>query len=463
VSDERLASPWYDIGAPERADGMPAAFPAVHPDAVGTRAERWATWVEDQVGPLRWWQKLVMARALEVDAAGEFVWRRVLVTTPRQVGKSVLLSALALARIHAAEELGEEQLVLHLSMNLMNAGSVMGRHWPWAHERGYRVTRSKEQQAITLPTGDQWRIVAAKSAFGFSAGCVLVDEAWELSRQEITSGVIPTMAARSHAQLWMFSTANNLCTDYVPGLLRGSDPSAAVMGWWAPRDSDPQDWEALRAASPYHDERRAVAVRLMWDSAPELRSEFLNIWPDVFADAGRWLSLVDWQAARADRLPAPAGPVVGAVEVNRTGERVTWMRGHLDAQGRLVVRGGAAGSVDRALQDMGAVESMVAGASLRPMLEVEVPVQSYGVAQTMAWSGVFAEAVRRRQVVHDGDPWLLGQVAVARAEARGEQGAVLAPRRTPGDDVTGVKLCIWLHHRLRRRDVDRPQPAAAIW
>src|SRR5262249_42866566 len=89
-----------------------------HPDAVGSYgadAEFWARACWDI--HLRWWQKLALRRLLEHDAAGQLVWPDAIVSTARQVGKSILLRTIAGWRSHD-RRLGELPVVLHTGKDL---------------------------------------------------------------------------------------------------------------------------------------------------------------------------------------------------------------------------------------------------------------------------------------------------------------------------------------------------------
>src|SRR4051794_30121782 len=92
-----------------------------HPNAVGSygnAAVNWGFSIPMHLGRVvapRWWQRLVLDRALEFDAAGRLCWRTVVVSAPRQVGKSVLERVLCTWRLHNAELFdGQSQDVLHV-------------------------------------------------------------------------------------------------------------------------------------------------------------------------------------------------------------------------------------------------------------------------------------------------------------------------------------------------------------
>ena len=101
--DECWRVPWLRHFLDIPADASwPRFMTRPHPNAVDsyTGAE-FIAWSEARSGrPLRWWQRLAATRLLEHDAAGALVWLWVLLSTARQVGKSVLLGELALWRLH---------------------------------------------------------------------------------------------------------------------------------------------------------------------------------------------------------------------------------------------------------------------------------------------------------------------------------------------------------------------------
>ncbi len=95
-------------------DGEPPhAMTLPHPDAVGSYGWQAVDWVRREMGvELRWFQQLSMVRQLEHDRDGALVWRSVVESTPRRVGKSVRLRCLCCWRVAHADLFGEPQTVL---------------------------------------------------------------------------------------------------------------------------------------------------------------------------------------------------------------------------------------------------------------------------------------------------------------------------------------------------------------
>ena len=174
---------------------------APHPRAVGSYGPEFSAWSEARSGrPLRWWQRLAATRLLEHDAAGLLVWLVVLLTTSRQVGKSVLLGDLALWRIGQARRWGEPQLALLVSKDNAAAAEVHRPARAWARGQGWKVREANGEQEIATPDGSRWAIRGQGSVYSYSASLAMVDEAWAVDPAAVEDGLEPTMAERTSPQ-----------------------------------------------------------------------------------------------------------------------------------------------------------------------------------------------------------------------------------------------------------------------
>ena len=159
--------------------------------------------------PLRWWQRLVAARLLEIDAAGRLVWEAVVFSTARQVGKSWLLRELCLWRIHQGERFGEPQDVLHTGKDLAvcQGGPAPGAHL--GQGRARRATRcarsTARRRSSCLADGSRWMLRAKEAVYGYAVSMAAVDEAWKVRAAPIDEGLTPTMVEREQAQLLLIS------------------------------------------------------------------------------------------------------------------------------------------------------------------------------------------------------------------------------------------------------------------
>ena len=120
-------------------------------------------WLEREAGiDLRWFQRLTLTRQLEHDADGLLVWLIVLLTTSRQVGKSVLLRGGATWRLHQADLFGEEQTIMHTGKDLPVCKEVQ------------RLARAVGQGAAATPcasrTGTRRSPSRSRAHVGWCAG-----------------------------------------------------------------------------------------------------------------------------------------------------------------------------------------------------------------------------------------------------------------------------------------------------
>lgn len=299
------ATVWADVSdtlppslAAVPPDGVPPRYmTARHPRAVGSYGEEFLEWAEDTQGihprrteGLRWWQTMAAWRALEHDIDGLLVWRNVLMTVSRQVGKSWLLRAIMLWRIQKGLDWGEPQQVLHVAHKSLAAMEVWRPAARWAvAEPGFKTRWATGEQCIEfMDDGSRWMIQAANEGAGvaFSLSMILVDEAWRISRTIVDGALDPTLAESYNPQLWLVSTAGDSNSDlfgtYRSRALRTlTDPdNTLLIEWSAPDDADITSPETWRMASPLWTPRREseVGEKLNKTEVIEFRQQWLNQW-----------------------------------------------------------------------------------------------------------------------------------------------------------------------------------------
>jgi hypothetical protein len=318
-------------GMPDSAS-WPRLMTGRHPRAVGTYGPEIAAWALERprmhVRPLkalRWWQNLGLGRAFEHDADGRLVWRTVIISGPRQVGKSYLERIACGWRLHQAERFGGPQDVLHVAHKLVGAQEVWrpAARWATATYGREAVRWANGEQKIEIPDGGRWMIQAANEGAGvaFSLSMILVDEAWSVSRTVVDAALSPTLAEAEQPQIWLVSTAGDARSDLMAGYRAlalgleepGDGDDILLIEWSAPPDPDLDidDPEVWRAASPHWDERRRAAVAEARRNVGELefRHQWLNQWvtqlsPPLFDPAV-------WPAARWDDLLPTGRPTFG--------------------------------------------------------------------------------------------------------------------------------------------------------
>ena len=208
------------------------------------------------------WQRQVLDAALEYDRGGVPAYRTVVVTVPRQNGKTTLLWALMLWRslawpkqeIVATAQTGQEanekwrDYVLFVDENEAVSPLIDN------------VRRSNGTELLTWVNGSRHRVRAptGQAGHGLTIDLAIIDEAWSLKNENVLQAFRPAMVTRPNAQLWIVSTAGTrdsaLLKRHVElgreGVESGSDKGMAYFEWSAPEDMAADDVEAWRLAMP---------------------------------------------------------------------------------------------------------------------------------------------------------------------------------------------------------------------
>jgi hypothetical protein len=386
------------------------------------------------------WQRLVLDRALEVNAAGEFCWQTVIVSTPRQAGKGVLIMIIATARAEHAPDFGIRQTILHVSNNLRSAQNVHRMAWKWAADRGLHVSRAVDSSEIRWPDHDStWRLASTRAIWGQSASLTVLDECWDVDPAVFEVALGPTLLQSNRAQAWLLSTANagstGLMEKYRAKAL-GGDPRTLIMEWSS--DGDPDDPVSWRAASPIWSAQRA-AILETFRGVDGFAEQYLNRWPSERPGGSGWPA--GWGACPRVMFPPPWG-CTGAVEASHD----------LDSFGVAVARG-EAGRVQvwsRQLPTLVAAVQQLAewrpsmvfvGMTIATAVEGSWEVRPVGAKETKLATPIVAAAVRDGLLDHDHDRATLAEVAHART-VTGESGPVLSPRASRGSVAT-IKAATW--------------------
>ena len=385
---------------------------------------------------MRWWQRLVATRLLEVDAAGRLVWETLVLSLARQLGKSWLLRELCFWRIHQAGHYGEPQDVLHTGKDMAICKEVQrpARIWAKARPQEYRVREVNGQEEIEYLAdgqGSRWMLRAKEGVYGYAVSVAAVDEAWKVKASSVDEGLTPTMAEREQPQLYLISTAHRQATKLMlerrqVALAHLEDGAGDLLiEWSAPAGAELEDLDGWRAASPHWTPRRRglVAARLEAMRAGEMedpdeadpeesfRAQWLNQWPaKIHQPSGPTAPLLAagvWADLATDELEAD-GPVYVALEDDYgLGAAVGAVRRLAD--GRLEVDGWLRADWDSAVADLerlaGAypIRKLLVGSSLIDRLpgRMRAQAQQCGGADTKAGLALLRDLAAGGMVAHD--------------------------------------------------------------
>lgn len=261
------------------------------------------------------WQQYVLINSLGERADGKWASYEVGLIVPRQNGKGSILEARELAGLF----LLDEKLILHSAHEFKTAQeafrrirsliedtpSLMKRVAP----RGIKTSHGEE--GIELKDGRRLRFVARStgSGRGFTADCVILDEAYNLS-SETMDALQPTLSAVPNPQLWYTSSAgmeesSQLRRIRNRGNTGDSTKRLAYFEWSAQADIRHYE-QALDDREEWARANPALGIRITEEHVEAERDamgdlgfarERLGIWADEEADivipAKNWKAIAD--------------------------------------------------------------------------------------------------------------------------------------------------------------------------
>ena len=486
-SDERWAVPWLKGLRRVPGDAVwPRLMTVPHPRAVDSIGPAFIKWAEQREGrSLRWWQKLVATRVLEVDTKGVLVWETMVLTMARQLGKSWLLRELCLWRIHQADRFGEPQDIVHTGKDLQVCQEVQRPARSWAKgDELYKVREVNGQESIEyLPGQSRWMLRAKEAAYGLSVSVAAVDEAWKVRPSTVDESITPTMVARVQPQLWLVSTAHRLATTLMlqrrqVALAQLEDGDGDLLvEWSAPKSAELDDVKTWKLASPHWTPQRQRHIGKQLDAArsgeyvdpdepdPEqsFRAQWLNQWPAgiIPASVGEPLLPMGLWADLAEAGLASSAPLFVALEDDfGNGAAVAAVAALED--GRLEVDGWLCADWDSAILDvqrlkaLRRVRQLLVGASLLnrvPLGTVPSPMPA-GTKEIRVGLPLLRDLAMGRVLVHDETTAELDQ-AIAQAQVKELSTGLDLVRVGP---MHLVRALVWAVHAAHK-----PAPLPAIY
>jgi phage terminase large subunit-like protein len=257
-------------------------------------------------------QRLIADVALEVGEDGRLARRQVVVTMPRQQGKTVLELAVM---THRALGFGGGQQILYLAQSRLAAR----KKWEDDHVRALARAPFRQHHRIRLQYGMEsirWdnRSTHAIGAptetatHGEVLDLLVADEAFAHTDDRVEQAAGPAMLTRPQPQTWIVSTAGGPKSTWLRSKVEqgramvdaGTDGTAAYFEWSADPDADPGDpatWAAcMPALGRTHGED---PVRAAYESMrlSEFRRGYLNAWGDEAVEGWRLIDKDMWEAS----------------------------------------------------------------------------------------------------------------------------------------------------------------------
>ena len=427
--------------------------------------------------PMIPWQRDLVDVAGELDPAGRFAHRYVVVIVPRRAGKTLAMLAYALA-VTYRRRAGR---AFYASHRRATAGAIWADDWiPWLEDsalapRHVKVIRSNGNESMTWrhnrstirlqpPSGDAMR--------AFAADVVLVDEARQFTADQgadIEAAAFPTQTTGLGGQAWIVSNAGTADSVWLAkwrDLGRESvgnpDSRIAYLEYAAPEGADPDDPETLRLAHPgvgHHVIEDAIRADRETMNPDDWACEYLGWWPEALVDS----VLVDaWNAASSPAVDVGPGPVF-ALEIDEPRDVASIVAVGTGPDGRLAIElvdhrphgrwvaARVVELVDRwgpaaVAYDSGAP----AGALAHDLADVATNVAALNVREVAAACGWLHDQILAGAVVHNGDALLAAAIRAARRRRVG--GSWVFDRRQPGSGpLIAAALAGWTHRDAHNR------------
>lgn len=316
--------------------------------------------------PLMPWQQQVVDVALELDPDGSYHYDEVVLTVPRQSGKTALVMAIAVHRlVVVSRSLGRQRLTYTAQLRakarlklerdfseVLREASPSFREITHIRNRPQKPTEWKlslnnGSENIQFGHGNYLQIDAPSrtGGHGDTLDVGVIDEAFAHYDDTIEAGMEPSMATRDQHQLVVLSTAGDAQSRYLwrkvlagrKACETGEHGRTAYFEWSAPDDADPGDPETWRLCSP------ALGITIterfiegQWEKAQrggqegidKFRRAYLNQWPEipVLEDEAtyRVIPAIDWQTCELVGHE-PTGRLVYALDLDTNARGEEWV------------------------------------------------------------------------------------------------------------------------------------------
>jgi hypothetical protein len=268
--------------------------------------------------PLMPWQRHVADVALEIDQDGRFVYNLVLVTVPRQSGKTTLFGAVM---DHRALTIERGRIYFTMQTQKDAVDWLTNEHWPllapFANACSLRRMAGSEN-IKWIRSGGLVRPFPPNPTglHGKVSDLVVIDEAWAFDfvrGQQLDQAIVPTQATRANAQVWKVSTAGDATSLWWLGTVEAGRAAAragrtsgiAYFEWACPDDLDPTDresWPHFHPALGHTINEQSIQAALDMLGPDEFARAYGNRW---VSSTQRVIPLAAWRNAADPDAPLP--------------------------------------------------------------------------------------------------------------------------------------------------------------
>ena len=422
------------------------------------------------------WQRLAVDGQLQHDDQGDLDYRRSLVSVARQNGKTVALRAMILwALTREPERRGEPVLVISTAHKLDLATEIFEGLAPIiVKEWGAKAKHSYGRSEIIMPGGSRWLVQAATPAnfHGFSPHYIFADEIWNISREVLLNGAIPSQRVMRSPLLSCWSTAGTEESDAmtqmreegIRAIDEGKQTKLFMAEWSCPPGVDymarPDLWPMANPAIGYTLDPAVLADESeQIDKGAFLRAS-LNVWVTTVSS---WLA-----PGVFDALEVPDIPAGGVLAIDSSIDEALYsgVRAVELEDGRIGVT--VAFVADSLASCWEQVEHEAAGCvsvamppnmfDIAPVSLARKKVQvGYGEIQTH--TSTVRSLINEGRLVHTGEEMLREHVGRA-VGVETRNGYAIVSQRSPGP-ITMARCMVWAASIIAK-PVTRKKPQIAF-
>lgn len=430
-----------------------------------------------------------MEAAMGERSDGRWASKFIGLSAPRQNGKSQLIMARALAGVLL---FGEKTIIVSAHQT-DTAREIFQRMLdvvesnPSVESRVSHVMKAINRESITFGKGAEAQTIkikarSASGSRGFSADCLLLDEAQILGKQAWGS-IVPTMSARPNPQMWLFGTPPTVTDDpFAFSRVRQSAQEKKARHTWlewaaAPDDDfdDPAVWAKANPSFGVRISEEACADDRAAMDDQQFGMERLGIWEDISARGGvipfdAWRDRLDEDSFPAGRyaLGVEASPDLASAAVSLAGQRDdeawhvelvehrtggAWLDAYVaklveanpEIRSVVVDVGGPVGAL---LEEYQTGKWRFRGSKTRVM---PMKVKEIGTACTRLLDGTVTGWLH-----HIGQPQMDAAVLAAAKRDLSDTGLWTYSRKNSTSDITPIQSATWALHGAQEEKVRRP-------
>lgn len=459
---------WWEL------EGAPPLYATRRDPAYRSEGARVALVSHALGAPFLAWQRHTADVATELNPDGTYRYTIVVVTVPRQSGKTTLLRAIGVDRCISRRDCG----VFYTAQSGQDARArwvdlVKAITADASPLKGLVVVRrSAGRETVEFPNGSGFQVFApyGKRLHGYTPPLVMLDEAFahdQATGDDLMGAIGPAQATIPHRQLWIVSTAGTADSTFLRRWVdagRAGAPGVALFEWAAgPEVSDVYDPAAWPTYHPALHSGLVTGDYLAAEADRQTRADFERMYANRWTRTASHLIPADqWDRLGTDRTQdRPDVGVSFAFDVMHDRSAAALVATWRDLEDQLqakVVRTGqgmawladtvadlhAQGWRDFVCTDDGPAREVADDLDRR-----HVPIHRLTTRDTTDAWGFLMQHVAHATLTHDGSDALA--VAAANIATRPRSDGAAPSRRHSAGDVTPLVALMaaawWTDHR----------------